>query len=69
MNGAIYIALAQSNRHAYDSFGRQIRRKYHDDEEDPDTVYITASKLRIVQIYTDLKNGKELTRRGYRKNG
>jgi hypothetical protein len=29
-----------------------------------DVIYITAGKTRIEQIYTDLKNGKQLNKRG-----
>ena len=58
--------VENSNRHAYKG-GEQIRREYHPDGERPDTIYITASKTRIIEIYTALKSGKKLTRRGYVK--
>jgi hypothetical protein len=41
---------------------------YHDGREKK-TVYIHASKTRIIEIYTDLKNGYELDGRGNRKGG
>lgn len=53
-----------SNRRAYNEYGEKIREKYHDDERDPDTVYIHASKLRIKEIYTALAAGKTLDGRG-----
>jgi hypothetical protein len=56
-----------SNRGAFTEFGEQIREKYHEDGERDDTIYITAGKTRIMDIYNDLKAGYELDRRGYRK--
>lgn len=55
-----------SNRGAYDEFGIQIREKYHPNGEEPNVTYITAGKTRIREIYTDLKAGYVLDRRGYR---
>jgi len=59
--------IAASNRGAYNDFGEKIREKYHEDKESSDTIYITAGKTRIMQIYNDLKAGYELDRRGNRK--
>ena len=71
MNGKQYRVsnhtIAASNRGAYDEIGNQIRDKYHENGEDPETVYITAGKTRIIEIYNDLKAGYELDRRGNRK--
>lgn len=58
--------IAASNRGAYNEFGEQIREKYHGNKEDDDVIYITAGKTRIIEIYTDLKNGYKLDRRGNR---
>ena len=58
--------IAASNRGAYNEFGEQIREKYHENKEDDDVIYITAGKTRIIEIYTDLKNGYKLDRRGNR---
>lgn len=58
--------IAASNRGAYNDFGEQIREKYHGNKEDDDVIYITAGKTRIIEIYTDLKNGYKLDRRGNR---
>ena len=58
--------IASSNAHAFNEFGEQIREKYHGDEEDKNTIYITAGKTRIIDIYNDLKAGYELDRRGNR---
>lgn len=57
--------INQSNRKAFNQFGVQVREKYHNDEKDDNTVYITASKTRIIEIYNNLKNGKLLDRRGH----
>lgn len=61
--------IAASNRKAVNEFGVKVREKYHSDTEDKNTIYITAGKTRIVQIYNDLKAGYVLDRRGYRKEG
>ena len=60
-------SVEASNAHAYDMFGNQTRELYHPEGRDDDTIYIHASKTRIVEIYNDLKNGYELDGRGYRK--
>ena len=69
INGVSYRVsnhtIKASNSKAYDEFGNKIREKYHEDEEREDTVYITAGKTRIKEIYNHLKNGKKLDRRGY----
>ena len=57
--------ISSSNKHAYID-GVQVREKYHPDSEDPNTVYITAGKTRIIDIYNDLKAGYTLDRRGNR---
>lgn len=57
-----------SNRAAFDEFHEQKRELYHPDGRDDDTIYITAGKTRIVEIYNDLKNGFALDGRGYRKD-
>lgn len=59
--------IEASNRRAFNSDGEQVREKYHSDEREDDTVYIHASKTRIIEIYNDLKAGYELDGRGYRK--
>ena len=59
--------IEASNRHAYNADGEKIRDEYHDDERDKNTVYIHASKTRIIEIYNNLKAGKTLDGRGYIK--
>lgn len=55
-----------SNRAAFDELtGEQLRELYHKGGRDSDTVYITASKTRIREIYNALKAGKRLDGRGY----
>ena len=55
-------SIKQSNAHAYDDLGNKIREEYH--AADEDVVEILASKKRIIEIYTALKNGKTLDKRG-----
>lgn len=54
-----------SNRKAFNEFGEQVREIYHESADD-DLICITASKTRIIEIYTDLVNGYKLDRRGRR---
>lgn len=73
LNGKSYRVsnhtIAASNKGAFDDFGQQVRELYHKDGEEPNVVYITAGKTRIIEIYNDLKAGYCLDRRGYRKAG
>ena len=57
--------VAQSNRGAYDWTGEKVRNIYHPNGEDDDVIYITASKIRIIDIYSMLVAGRKLDRRGY----
>lgn len=59
--------IEASNRHAYNEFGEQTRALYHPNGRDDDTIYITASKTRLIEIYKDLSAGYDLDGRGYRK--
>lgn len=61
--GAIY-RTGVSNRGAYNVEGEQVRGLYHPNGEEDDTIYITASKTRLIEIYTAIKEGKKLNRRG-----
>lgn len=61
--------VAASNKGAFDEYGERFRPLYHPEGEKDDTVYITAGKTRIIEIYNDLKAGYELDRRGNRKKG
>ncbi len=59
-------SIESSNARAYDKYtGEQIRWKYHDDERDKETRYIHASKTRLIEIYTAIKNGNKVDGRGY----
>lgn len=54
-----------SNRHAYDeTTGEKLRDLYHPAGEEENTIYITAGKTRIIEIYKALEAGKKLDRRG-----
>lgn len=59
-------SVEASNRHAYDEFGNKKRDFYHENGRENDTVYIHASKTRIIDIYNDLKAGYKLNGRGVR---
>ena len=60
-------SVEKSNATAYDELGRKVHPIYHEGGREEDTVYIHASKTRIIQIYNDLKAGYELDGRGNRK--
>lgn len=60
-------SVEKSNATAYDELGRKVHEVYHEGGREEDTVYIHASKTRIIQIYNDLKAGYELDGRGNRK--
>lgn len=62
-------SVESSNQHAFSSItGKQVRELYHPDGRDSETVYIHASKTRLIDIYNDLKAGYELDGRGRRKS-
>lgn len=58
--------VEMSNSKAYDELGNKKRDLYHPSGREEGTVYITASKTRIIEIYNDLKNGYKLDKRGRR---
>lgn len=60
-------SLDASNRHAFNEYYIQVRDLYHPDilKEKKEEIQILASKTRIIEIYTNLKNGKKLNKRGY----
>lgn len=58
--------IEASNSGAYID-GIQVRDKYHYDTRADDTIYIHASKTRIIDIYNDLKDGYSLDGKGNRK--
>ena len=59
--------IESSNYKAYDEFGNQVRELYHPNGREENTVYITAGKTRIMEIYNDLKAGYVLDKRGNRR--
>ena len=73
LNGKSYRVsnhtIEASNRGAYRDNGLgervQVREEYHLNGRDSDTIYITASKTRLIEIYNNLKQGKHLNARGY----
>ena len=60
-------SIEASNKKAFNQYGEKVRDCYHSDKRDVDTIYIHASKTRLIEIYNDLKNGYELDGRGFRK--
>ena len=61
-------SVEASNSGAFDDIKGQTRELYHSNGREEDTIYIHASKTRIIEIYNDLKNGYELDGKGNRKN-
>lgn len=59
--------IEASNKAAFDiDTGIYKRDLYHETERKDDTVYIHASKTRIMDIYNDLKAEYKLNGKGYR---
>lgn len=59
---------AVESRNNYDSLGNLTNARGYamDDTRENDTIYIHASKTRIIEIYNDLMNGYKLNGRGQR---
>lgn len=58
-------SVESSNRGAYEEgTHEQIRELYHPEGREKDTIYIHAGKTRIMEIYENLKAGKEIDGRG-----
>ncbi len=57
-------SIEASNAGAINYLGAQVRDLYHPEGRHVDTVYIHASKTRIIEIYTALVNGVKLDGRG-----
>lgn len=58
-------SVESSNRGAYEEgTHEQIRELYHPEGREKDTIYIHAGKTRIMEIYENLKAGKDLDGRG-----
>lgn len=61
-------SIEASNRHAFNWMGEQVRECYHNSKRDDETIYIHASKTRIIEIYNLLEQGYELDGKGHIKN-
>lgn len=62
-------SVEASNRGAFDELtGEQKRELYHQAGREDNTVYIHASKTRIIEIYNDIAAGYKLDGRGNRKD-
>lgn len=57
-------SIEASNANAYNWVGEKVREIYHKNGREDDTIYIHASKTRIIEIYNNLKNGVKLDGRG-----
>lgn len=53
------------SNHTPEASYRNSGGKWHENGREDDTIYITAGKTRIREIYNDLKAGKKLSARGY----
>lgn len=61
-------SVEASNRAAFDDFtGEQKRELYHECDREANTIYIHASKTRIIEIYSDITAGYKLDGKGNRK--
>lgn len=56
----------EASNHAAYRDGEQVRAMYHEGDREDGTVYINASKTRIIEIYNNLKAGYKLDGRGYK---
>ena len=54
--------IEESNRGAYDKKGRQIRRLYHPNGRETDTIYILSNDIEFV--YLNLRNGNRVSSNG-----
>lgn len=68
LNGTNYRvsnhSVERSNEKAFDDFGNQLRELYHAEGRKRDTIYIHASKTRLIEIYNNLANGLVLDGKG-----
>lgn len=64
-----YFTLNNQNyrvsNHSVETSNANSNGAYHEDGRRDDTIYIHASKTRIIEIYNNLKDGKKLDGRGY----
>lgn len=58
--------IEASNAAAFDENGEQVRELYHEEGRQEDTIYIHASKTRLIEIYNDLAAGYKLDGNGRR---
>ena len=62
------IEASNSKAFGYDNLTGELIQKrelYHKNGRENDTIYITAGKTRLIEIYNNLKIGKKLNKRGY----
>jgi hypothetical protein len=57
-------SVEASNAGAYNWLGEQVRDLYHEGGRDSSIIYIHAGKTRIIEIYENLKAGKQLDGKG-----
>lgn len=61
LNGQSY----RVSNHTIEASNLHSGGRWHGDKRRDDTIYIHASKTRIIEIYNNLKDGKKLDGRGY----
>ena len=68
-NDSYYFTINNQNyrvsNHSVEASNANSNGAYHEDGRREDTIYIHASKTRIIEIYNNLKDGKKLDGRGY----
>lgn len=68
-NDSYYFTINNQNyrvsNHSVEKSNANSNGAYHKDGRRDDTIYIHASKTRIIEIYNNLKDGKKLDGRGY----
>lgn len=58
-------SIESSNAKSTNAFGEEVRQQYHPNGREDDTIYIHASKTRLIEIYQALAKGYKLDGRGY----
>lgn len=68
-NDSYYFTINNQNyrvsNHSVETSNTNSNGAYHKEGRRDDTIYIHASKTRIIEIYNNLKDGKKLDGKGY----
>lgn len=57
-------SVEASNAHSANFLGEKVREKYHEDGRNAGTIYIHASKARIIEIHKAILGGSQINGRG-----